>query len=51
MLAGGALENTPRNLALFLHDPDSFKPGSNMPNVKLSDRELQELVAYLETLK
>jgi cytochrome c oxidase subunit 2 len=50
-LAGGALENTPANLAAWLHDPDDFKPGSNMPNFKLSDNEVRALVAYLETQK
>jgi cytochrome c oxidase subunit II len=50
-LAAGALENTPGNLAAWLHDPDDFKPGSNMPNFKLSDDEVRALVAYLETQK
>ena len=50
-LAAGALENTPENLAAWLHDPDDFKPGSNMPNFKLSDDEVRALVAYLETQK
>ncbi len=50
-LAAGALENSPENLAAWLHDPDDFKPGSNMPNFKLSDDEVRALVAYLETQK
>jgi cytochrome c oxidase subunit 2 len=50
-LAAGALDNTPENLAAWLRDPDRFKPGSNMPNFKLSDDEVRELVAYLETQK
>ena len=50
-LAAGALENTPENLKAWLHDPDDFKPGSNMPNFKLSDDEVRALVAYLETQK
>lgn len=51
MLAGGAAQNTPENLALWLHDPNIFKPGSNMPNLKLSKDDMRELVAYLETLR
>ena len=47
----GALENTPENLAAWLHDPDDFKPGSNMPNFKLSDGDVRALVAFLETQK
>lgn len=50
-LAAGAIDNTPENLAAWLHDPDNFKPGSNMPNLKLSDDEVRALVAYLETQK
>ncbi len=50
-LAAGALENSPENLAAWLRDPDDFKPGSNMPNFKLSDDEVRALVAYLETQK
>ena len=51
MLAAGAAENTPENLAIWLHDPNTFKPGSNMPNLQLSKDDARELVAYLETLK
>jgi cytochrome c oxidase subunit 2 len=50
-LAAGALENTPENLAAFLRNPNDSKPGSNMPNFKLSDDEVRALVAYLETQK
>jgi cytochrome c oxidase subunit II len=50
-LAAGALENTPENLAAWLHNPDDFKPGSNMPNFKLSDSDVRALVAFLETQK
>ena len=50
-LAAGALENTPQNLAAWLRDPDDFKPGSNMPNFKLSDGDVRALVAFLETQK
>jgi len=51
MLAAGAAENTPENLALWLQDPNTFKPSSNMPNLKLGQDDVRELVAYLETLK
>lgn len=50
-LAAGALENTPANLAAWLHDPGEFKPGSHMPNLQLGKKDLNALVAYLETLK
>jgi cytochrome c oxidase subunit II len=51
MIAAGAAENTPENLAVWLHDPNTFKPGSNMPNLQLSQDDVRYLVAYLETLK
>lgn len=50
-LAAGAAENTPANLARWLANPDSIKPGSHMPNLQLSEAEVNALVAYLETLK
>ena len=45
------MPNTPENLARWIHDPPAVKPGSFMPNYHLSDEEIQQLVAYLETLK
>jgi cytochrome c oxidase subunit 2 len=50
-LAAGRLTNTPQDLAAWLHDPGEFKPGSEMPNLRLSNQEIDDLVAYLETLK
>ena len=50
-IGAGVVENTPANLAAWLHDPDSFKPSSNMPNLQLSKSEVAALVAYLESLK
>ncbi len=51
-LAAGAVdENTPANLARWLHDPDDFKPGSHMPNLRLSDAQVNDLVTYFETLR
>jgi cytochrome c oxidase subunit 2 len=50
-LGAGILENTASNLARFLSNPHSVKPGILMPNTKLSDSEVNALVAYLEGLK
>ena len=50
-LAAGALTNTPENLAAWLKDPQKVKPGSYMPNVQLTDDEVNALVAYMEELK
>ncbi|MAI70673.1 MAG: cytochrome c oxidase subunit II [Rhodopirellula sp.] len=50
-LAAGVLKNTPKNLRLWLKNPAAFKPGCKMPDFKLTDQQLDDLVAYLETLK
>jgi cytochrome c oxidase subunit 2 len=50
-LGAGILENTPSNLARWLTNPQAIKPGILMPNMKLSDSEVNALVAYLEALK
>ena len=47
-IAAGAATNTPDTLTRWLHNPDSIKPGSNMPNLQLTDDEVNKLVAYLE---
>ncbi|MFN2166366.1 MAG: cytochrome c oxidase subunit II [Anaerolineae bacterium] len=47
-LGAGVLDNTPEELARWLKDPQAIKPGSYMPNLKLSDSEINALVAYLE---
>ncbi|HET9870770.1 MAG TPA: cytochrome c oxidase subunit II [bacterium] len=45
------LTNTPENLARWLHDPQAIKPGCRMPNLKLDDQQVADLVNYLETLQ
>jgi len=50
-LAAGALRNTPADLKAWLRDPDDFKPGCRMPDMQLSDPQLDLLVAYLTTLQ
>jgi cytochrome c oxidase subunit II len=50
-IAAGAAENNPENLRLWIQNPDSIKPGSLMPAMKLTEAELDALVGYLETLQ
>jgi cytochrome c oxidase subunit 2 len=50
-LGAGVLANNPANLAMWLRDPQSVKPGSHMPVLNLTDTEVSDLVAYLETLR
>jgi cytochrome c oxidase subunit II len=49
--AGCWLDMSPENLAAWLKDPQAQKPGAFMPNLKLTDDQIKELVAYLETLE
>lgn len=50
-LAAGIVDNTPENLHRWLADPQKVKPGVLMPNFNLTDEQVNELVAYFETLK
>jgi cytochrome c oxidase subunit 2 len=50
-LAAGAAKNTPGELARWLANPDAIKPGSHMPNLHLSEAQVNDLVAYFETLR
>jgi cytochrome c oxidase subunit 2 len=50
-IAAGAAPNTPENLRLWIQKPEAIKPGSLMPAMELTDRELDALTAYLETLR
>lgn len=50
-IGAGVLTNTPENLAKWLTNPQKYKQGSLMPNMKLSDNDVQAIVAYLEALK
>ena len=49
--AGGMIPNTPQNLKAWIDDPEQIKPGCDMPSLKLSPTEIEQLVAYLVTLK
>jgi len=46
-IAAGMLDNNNANLARWIQHPQSFKEGSHMPDLALSDGEVQALVAYL----
>ncbi|HEV3472517.1 MAG TPA: cytochrome c oxidase subunit II [Actinomycetota bacterium] len=49
--AGAMFENNEGNLADWLRDPPAVKPGSLMPDYGLTDEQIQQLVAYLMSLK
>jgi cytochrome c oxidase subunit II len=48
-LAALTLPNSPARMREWLRDPQRVKPGSEMPDVALSDAQLGELVAFLES--
>jgi cytochrome c oxidase subunit 2 len=50
-IASGMLPNNRGHLAGWIADPQSLKPGVNMPANALPGEDLQALLAYLETLK
>jgi cytochrome c oxidase subunit 2 len=50
-IAAGLLENEPDELAAWLRDPESIKPGVRMPNLNLSEERIATLVAYLRNLR
>ncbi|HET6205215.1 MAG TPA: cytochrome c oxidase subunit II [Terracidiphilus sp.] len=50
-LAAGAMPNTPENLKAWIEDPNTFKPGTLMPAMHLSDQQNAQITAYLLTLK
>jgi cytochrome c oxidase subunit II len=50
-IAAGTLPNTRGNLAGWIIDPQSIKPGTRMPANQLDPADLHALLAYLESLK
>jgi cytochrome c oxidase subunit II len=50
-IAGGTLTNTAGNIKRWLANPPAIKPDSVMPNLNLSQSDIDALTAYLQTLK
>lgn len=50
-IAAGTLPMTRANLAAWIADPQSPKPGNNMPKIDMKPGEANAVAAYLETLK
>ena len=50
-IASGIAPNTVENLRAWIRNPESLKPGSRMPAMKLTDHELDSVTAYLATLR
>lgn len=43
--------NSVDNVKLWLKDPQAHKPGTAMPNLNLTAQQIEDLAAYLESLK
>jgi len=50
-LAAGATDDTREDLTAWLRDPHAVKPGCHMPDFKLSEAKVDDLVAYLGELR
>jgi cytochrome c oxidase subunit 2 len=50
-LASGAIRNTPEMLRAWVRDPQKLKAGCLMPNMQMTDTEVDQVVSYLQTLK
>lgn len=50
-IAAGLLPTTVGSLAAWIADPQTLKPGNNMPNVPLAADELRAVAAYMASLK
>jgi cytochrome c oxidase subunit II len=50
-IAAGLFETTRGSLAAWIADPQTLKPGNNMPNVRLTSDELRSISAYMASLK
>lgn len=51
MIASGLLPTTRGSLAAWIADPQTLKPGNNMPMVPMSPEELRSISAYLASLR
>ncbi|HET7487685.1 MAG TPA: cytochrome c oxidase subunit II [Acidimicrobiales bacterium] len=51
VFAGAIFDLNDKNLRSWLRNPPAEKPGSIMPNLNLTEDEITQLIAYLDTLK
>lgn len=47
----GILPNSPQNLAHWIRSPQSYKPGSAMPDLGVTQRDAQDMAAFLARLR
>jgi cytochrome c2 len=47
----GLLDNTPTNLIQWIRSPQTFEPGTAMPDIGISEQDARDMAAYLYTLR
>lgn len=47
----GRIANEPITMEVWIQHPQSVKPGTDMPDLGVSDRDARDMAAYLATLK
>jgi len=50
-IGAGIRPNNTESLREWMHDPATFKPGVLMPDMQLTDQQVDQVVAFLQTLK
>ena len=50
-IASGMIPNSAQNVKSWVSDPQSIKPGNLMPDMQLDDKQLDQVSAYLTSLK
>jgi cytochrome c oxidase subunit 2 len=50
-IGSGVVPNTTADLRAWVDDPQTVKPGCLMPSMKLTDKQLDQVVEYLQSLK
>jgi cytochrome c oxidase subunit 2 len=50
-IGAGVIANNLDNLTKWIMDPQDFKPGCLMPNMRLTESEAHDIAVYLENLK
>ena len=49
-IVGRTLKNNPENMKVWLKNPKSVMPGTMMPNMGLTDEEIEVLIVYFDTI-
>ena len=47
----GVVANSPANMARWIRAPQQYKPGTAMPDMRLTEAQARDIVAYLQGLR